>query len=315
MKGVIPVYRPTGSPLHATRPPVGLAFTLAPALAGLLCFNPIVLAGALAATIAGGVAAGVGDQLVRAARFALPLAILIVAVNALTSSEGLTLLAQGPVVPVLGRLDVTLEAIVYGGVVALRAVVVVLSFALFSATVDPDRLLRSLRRFSLRSALTASLATRLAPLLARDSQRLGAAYSLRADAQASHEPRLRKTAVLTRALAAGALERSLDVAAALEVRGYGLAGRPQARRRPWSRHDWAFGLAAIAIVAVTVAARSTGNVGFEAYPLVEFAGAGASAALAIALPALVLTPFAAARLARRRYRRPVASSSQEPARA
>lgn len=315
MKGVIPVYRPTGSALHSLRPSVGLAFTLAAAIAGLVCFNPIVLAGALAATIVAAVAAGVGDQLVRAARFALPLGILIVTVNALTSSEGLTVLLLGPVVPVLGRVDVTLEAIVYGGVTALRALVVLLSFALFSATVDPDRLLRSLRRFSLRSALTASLATRMAPLLARDSARLAAAYSLRADTIGRSESRLRKTAVLTRALAAGALERSLDVAAALEVRGYGLAKRPRLRHRPWSRHDWTFALAAAAMVVVTVIARFSGVTGFDAYPLISFENGLASLCLALALPAIAVTPFAVAAHARRRYLRPAFDNSSEPVRA
>ena len=46
-----------------------------------------------------------------------------------------------------------------------------------------------------------------------------------------------------RATTAGVLDRALDVAAALEVRGYGAARRPRrggASRRPWSRHDLAF---------------------------------------------------------------------------
>ena len=38
-----------------------------------------------------------------------------------------------------------------------------------SAAVDPDELLKALRRISYRSALTASLATRLVPVLARDA--------------------------------------------------------------------------------------------------------------------------------------------------
>ena len=38
-----------------------------------------------------------------------------------------------------------------------------------SAAVDPDELLRMFRRVSYRSALTATLATRLVPVLARDA--------------------------------------------------------------------------------------------------------------------------------------------------
>ena len=82
--------------------------------------------------------------------------------------------------PLYGQLDVTLEAVVYGAVAALRVLVVVLAFAVCSAAVDPDDMLRGLRRVAPRSALTASLATRMVPLLARDAERLGEAYGLRA---------------------------------------------------------------------------------------------------------------------------------------
>ena len=93
-----------------------------------------------------------------------------------------------------------------------------MAFGLFSACVDPDELLRLLRRLSYRSALTASLATRLVPVLARDALRMGDAARCR-----PHPPgRL----AVTRAALAGALERAVDVAAALEVRGYSRGGRP-----------------------------------------------------------------------------------------
>ena len=65
----------------------------------------------------------------------------------------------------------TLEATVYGGILGLRALIVIACFALHSAAVDPDELLRAFRRFSFRSALTAALATRMVPVLARDARR------------------------------------------------------------------------------------------------------------------------------------------------
>ena len=182
-----------------------------------------MLAAALACVIAAGLAAGVGAELRSAARLAVPLALLVAAINPLVSREGLTLLVQGPSVPLYGTLDVTLEAVVFGALAGLRVVVVVLAFALYSAVVDPDRVLRGLRRVAPRSALTASLATRMVPLLARDAERMREAYGLRADAVAAHgrRARLRRAGIMTRALGAGALERAMDAAASLEVRGYG----------------------------------------------------------------------------------------------
>ena len=60
---------------------------------------------------------------------------------------------------------------VYGGILGLRALIVIACFALHSAAVDPDELLRAFRRLSFRSALTAALATRMVPVLARDARR------------------------------------------------------------------------------------------------------------------------------------------------
>ncbi|MEX0745768.1 MAG: energy-coupling factor transporter transmembrane component T [Phycisphaeraceae bacterium] len=277
---------------------------LAPCVAAMVFDNPIVLAGVLAAEICAGLAAGVGPELARVARLAIPLAILIALINPLVSREGLTVIAQGPVVPVLGKLDITLEAIVYGLVKGLRVVVIVLPFALLSACVDPDQVMRSLRRASIRSALTASLATRLVPTLARDAQRMSHAYRLRADVaglEGENAGTLRRAVVLTRALAAGALERALDAAAALEVRGYGTVSRPPAQRRPWSRHDVVFGVAAAVMAAGAIFTRVVGVGAFDAYPSISIDDRRAVLAFAVLLPVLALTPFGAGRVARARY--------------
>jgi energy-coupling factor transport system permease protein len=229
----------------------------------------------------------------RAARLAVPLALLVAAINPLVSREGLTLLAQGPDVPLYGALDVTLEAVVYGVVAGLRVLVVVLAFAVCSAAIDPDDMLRGLRRVAPRSALTASLATRMVPLLARDAERLGEAYGLRASGV--DDGPLHKSAVLSRALAAGGLERAMDTAAALELRGYALGARRSGRApRPWSVDDLAFALAAAGIVAVGLGARIAGVAGFDPYPLLRADLGPPEALLVLALPAVALAPFALA---------------------
>ena len=119
-------------------------------------------------------------------------------------------------------------------ILGLRALIVIACFALHSAAVDPDELLRAFRRVSFRSALTAALATRMVPVLARDARRVA-----RRPALPAGRARARGAAIAARRRA-GALDRAVDVAATLEVRGYG--GRPPAAApaRPWSRHDLAF---------------------------------------------------------------------------
>ena len=304
---VVPTYRRTGSALHAARPGVAIAFSAA---CWVLFDNPIVLAASIVAVLGVGLAAGVGRELARAARLALPLAVLVLLVNPLVSQQGLTVLVNGPVVPVLGNVDVTLEALVFGAVSGLRVLAVIGAFAIYSACVDPDEVLRLVGRVAPRSALTASLATRTVPMLGRDAGRMAEAYELRSTS-AGLGPRgrrgsLQRAAKLTRALGAGALERSVELAAALEVRGYAGSRRLARRDAPWSRHDFSFALAALAIAAAATAARVGGLDGFEAYPLLQIDAGSADLALAASLPVLALAPFASAAWNRRSLRRRLA---------
>ena len=70
------------------------------------------------------------------------LALLIVVVNALVVSRGETVLARLGEWPLLGQVDVTAEAIVSGLALGLRAAAAMVAFAVYSACVDPDRVLR-----------------------------------------------------------------------------------------------------------------------------------------------------------------------------
>jgi energy-coupling factor transport system permease protein len=286
---------------------VAIAFCAACCLPALMFDNPIVLLATIGAIAAAGFTAGVGSELARAARLGLPLAALVALINPLVSQQGLTVLVDGPVVPVLGNVDITLEAIVWGAVAGLRVLAVFAAFALYSACVDPDEVLRLVGRVAPRSALTASLATRTVPLLGRDAERMAEAYELRATSGGS-APRgrrgsLERAAKLTRALGAGALERSVELASALEVRGYAGSRRLARRDVPWSRHDFSFLLAALAIVLVAAGVRLAGLAGFEAYPLLELESAPADLGFAFSIPLLALMPFASAAWSRRTIRR------------
>ena len=283
----VPVYRDRPSALHAARAGVAATFCCAFAVAGSLYRHPLVLAGALAGIVAAGIAAGVGREVARSLRLALPFALLLAIVNAIVYQEGATLLVRGGLF--LGRSwDITLESAAYGAFNGLRIVVLIAALGgLMSAAVDPDALLKSLRRISYRSALTAALATRLVPVLARDAGRMGDAARCR-----PHPPgRL----AVVRAAMANSLDRAVDVAAALEVRGYSLAGRPVRRRSPWSRHDRRIGAAALAVAFLAVGGAVAGIGEVEAYPTISMAFGWPELGLAGALALLGLAPLAGRR--------------------
>ncbi len=240
------------SPLHAARAVVGAVWCLAVVTVALSVHHPLVLAVVIASVVAAAFAARAGRPVLVGVAFGIPFGVTVVLMNALTSRDGLTVIYR-----LGGPFDVTLEAVIQGGVYALVAIALFAVARLYSAAVDPDDLLRAVRRLSFASALTAALATRLIPVLARDARRLNDAQRARGGEPASR-------LVLVRAVAAGTMDRAIDVAATLETRGYGTGGRAPSLRRAWSRHDLAFSLSAVALFVLAYAGHRLAP--FDAYP-------------------------------------------------
>lgn len=302
-------YRRLSSPLHAARAVVGAMWALTLTTTTLMLFHPLVLLALALAVLAAGYGAGVGRRLVRTLRTAAIVVVPIVAINVLVSRDGLTVFARLGDLGPFGQGNLTVEAVVYGVVIGLKVTLLILVTTLASLAVDPDELLRGFRRMSFRSALTASLSTRMIPLLAADSKRLAEAQRTRPGAAPSG-PRAR--VALLGAVIGGSLDRAMDVAATLELRGFAAAtrlprrsftsrlpgvpgpaspGMPR-RARPWSRHDIAFSCSAVAILALTVLGRLSGAAAFQAYPLIHMPVTVGTLALCAALIAAVLLPLA-----------------------
>jgi energy-coupling factor transport system permease protein len=278
-------YRRRSSPLHAARAPVGCAYCLAFACAALILSNPVALGAVAVALTGAALGARVARELRRALLLALPLAVAIAVVNALVTRDGLTVIARLGNLPLLGHTDITFEATAYGAILGLKAIVLILAGALYTTAVDPDEVLRLFRRVSFHSALTATLATRMVPVLLRDSRRL-------ADAQRCRPGHPPSRVQLMRAATAGVLDRALDVAAALEVRGYGAARRPPRSRRPYSRQDLGFAVGALGVVALAIAMRAGALVTFSAYPALHVSVAPGGVVASIGLVSCAVAPFA-----------------------
>jgi energy-coupling factor transport system permease protein len=286
-------YAPRRGPLGAARPWVAALYLAPLAVAAFAFANPFVLAGAGAGALAAGLASGAGASLRGPLRWSAGLALMVILVNALVSQRGSTILVRGWDLPVLGQIDISLEALAEGAVLALRILVAILVFAVWSACVDPDRILRAIRPLAARSALTATLVTRLVPLAAADASRLGEAGALRGPAAA---PLGR--AALARRLVAGALDRSVDMAATLELRGYGLDARHRMPRHRRSPGELAMVACGLLMLALLLAASLAGAAAFDAYPRISVDVDAATLGLAAALALLPLVPFARPRARR-----------------
>ncbi|HEY7962192.1 MAG TPA: energy-coupling factor transporter transmembrane component T [Solirubrobacteraceae bacterium] len=284
-------YRRLASPLHAARAGIGALWVASLCAAALLLYNPLALAALALAVLGAAAGAGVGRHVAGTLRTALIVALPIVLVNVLVTRDGLTVFARLGDLGPFGQGDLTVEALVYGAVIALKVSTLIVITTLAGLAVDPDEMLRGLRRLSFRSALTASLATRMIPLLAADAQRLDEAQRTRPDgAPGGARGRL----ALFGAVLGGSLDRAMDVAATLELRGFAHATRARPRlrgvRRPWSRHDLAFAVSASVVVALALAGRLTGAASFTAYPELLVRLDAGTLALCAALAVAVLMP-------------------------
>ena len=171
-------------------------------------------------------------------------ALSVFLLSPLVSHQGSHVLWEGPRVPVLGYLDITSEELAAGGVQALRLAAVGLAFAVYALLLDLDRLLQA-AGFARHSVLAAGLATRLVPTLERDAA--GFVEAMRG--RGIEVNGVRGRARLLSPLLAGSLERSLNLAEAMEARGFGRVGRTRAPSAPWSGRD-RLALAAAILIAL-----------------------------------------------------------------
>ena len=149
----------------------------------------------------------------------------------LYSGDG-RLLWEGPSLPVLGPLDVTIGELRDAALNGLRLTALGLAFSAYALLLDHDRLVAGLP-FARRSALAVVLATRLVPSLERDAVGLAEAVRGRGIALAG----ARGHAMLLSPLVAGSLERASNLAEAMEARGFGRPGATRAPRPGWTRLD------------------------------------------------------------------------------
>ncbi len=245
----------------------------------IVCFlsnDPLVL---IAAT-AGAAIAGYGCGAGRAVRFSLRLgaflALAMIVINGLVSGRGATVLLRLGEWPVFGRIDVTAEALAAGAVIGLRALGTMVVIGVWSACVDPDRMLRAVSGVAKRSALTATLISRLVPLAASDYSRIGEAAGLRGPGAAP----VGRAAMAGRLLG-GSLDRAVDVAATLELRGYGQGTPDRDVGRIRSRYDRRFLVGGGLLLAAAIVSLATRAGSFETYPTIAYSPDLLSCAVAL----------------------------------
>jgi energy-coupling factor transport system permease protein len=261
-----------------------------PLLAAIAAWSPLWLA---AATVGAGLLLAAAPPPRRLyAVTAIGSGLVVFAINPFVSVQGLTVLWQGPHIPILDT-QITVEEVAYGAGAGMRVAASALAVAAFVRLADPDLLLRAFSRIAPRSAMIAALATRMLPALERDAA--GIVTAARTRAARVSKPR---TAVgLLGPLLASSLERSLSVAEAMEARGYGSSERTRAPERATTGREWALAAVGVCALALVTGALVVGATDFRYYDTLgdpwqpaAIAGAGALLALAGTAAAVVRWP-------------------------
>ncbi|MGH7722592.1 MAG: energy-coupling factor transporter transmembrane component T [Candidatus Dormibacteria bacterium] len=184
------------------------------------------------------------------------IAALVAAVlNMVLSHTGAHVLFTVPVqIPGIGG-SVTVESILYGIDVALGISTAVLVIAPLSCVLRPHDLIDAFPGPLQRTAALTGSALNLIPGLARNAVAINEAQRMRG----SHGARLRDWHAVAAPVVLSALDDSLQLAEAMEARGFGSGPRTRYLMTGWALPEAAVIVCALAALALTVLARISGS--------------------------------------------------------
>jgi len=223
-------YQEKGTVIHRLSPFTKLAWGGGLIILSLLFDHPLYILVLLLAVIILMKAAKVGREWASVLKLSLWLGASIIVINALVSYHGVHVLVAAPFqLPVLGRPVITLEAIAFGAVMALKLIVIISAFAFINLTVHPDDIMSVLLKMKLpyKSVLVTSLSTRFIPCLVEDIERISDAYRTRGRLLDTGNwfRRLKNRAGIIIPLLSNSLDRAVQVAEAMEARAFGTGQR------------------------------------------------------------------------------------------
>lgn len=224
---MIPVYRDRGTPLQKLHPLAQLVLCFSLILLSLTNDSPFLQVSVIICCALLAAAAGVFREWLSWWKICLFIGLLALIINPLVSRAGTTVLWIGPRLPVFGRLKITLEALVYGAGMALRLSAMIWAFALLSLIMDPDRALGLLKGRGSSSALVSALTMKMVPTAMQDASEILDAQRARGVARdsGSRTAVLRSRIPVLKRLVVTSLDRGINLAEAMEARGYGSGRR------------------------------------------------------------------------------------------
>lgn len=220
-------YRDKGTVIHKLSPFAKLGWAVALFVLALIFNHPVYFLLLFLSTLPFVAVSRVWREWAEAMKFALYLCLAVIIINALVSNYGSHILWQAVFrVPVLGTPTVTLEALLFGVGMSLRLLAIISALTVLTLATNPDDIMLAMIKMKLpyKSVLVTSLSTRFIPAIIDDAERIG-------DVQRSRGleldggnliQRVRRHSGILIPLLSNSLDRTVQVAEAMESRAFGV---------------------------------------------------------------------------------------------
>ena len=203
--------------------------------------------------------------------FILFTAVMIILVNPLVSQSGRTVLFQLRHVPVIGRIRITLEAICYGLIMAVKLTSVTCAFVLFSSMTDQDDMFAFMSGVMPKSTILFSMTVNVVHRIQNEIKRVHDVMLMRGlvmEGQRMNE-KVRAALPLLKVVVISALEGSIDRAEALHVRGFGSGSRTIYKPIVFQKKDRMVLAAIMILLGMTLYAITSGVASYAFYPQMQ----------------------------------------------
>jgi len=294
-------YKNRETAIHKLNPFCKLGWVTSIFVIALIINNPIHLLLIFLATLPVVAAARVWREWTLVMKFAFFLCLAIIIINALVSSHGSHVLWRAPFrVPLIGTPVLTVEAVLFGAGMSLRLLAVLSAFAVLTFTTHPDDLMLSMIKMKLpyKSVLVTSLTTRFIPTLIDDVERISdvqRSRGLELD-RGNFFQRIRNRMAIIIPLLSNSLDRTVQVAEAMESRAFGQGeSRTYYHEIKLNKFDVWILLVSILPLIAGILIRWLGQGDYQYYPTLEKLSFGGLEGLMLALLVLslcVMVPLA-----------------------
>lgn len=241
-------YQDKDSRIHRMDARPKIAFVLAIFLLSILISDILYLLVLLAFVMVLVAVAKVMRATLSLLKYTVYVAALVYVFSIIASQGSHVLLTLGPVV-------IKEEAILFATSMSLRLFLAIISFSILTFTVHPDDLLRILSRFGVKSMTGLSIATRMYPTIAADSSSIEDAMKARGVEfdKGNIFQKAKAKAPVMMPLLLNSMDRSMEIAEAMEARGFGAGRRTSYFDTSISRRERAIMYLALAAVPFGVA--------------------------------------------------------------